>query len=279
MTVKSYKYILPNADGIVEGLDRKKYMTPQYIGMVKDYINSIELKGKCAFLYVGGVALSASEARNVLNKPDQREPKNESSLAIREITAYSMHKWIGQLKDRDKIKYANISSNTCASSMYSLYEAARLLDEGFDEVIIVAEEKTSYNTLRVFFEHGIDIKIGEGLAIIHLHKGKGIEITNTKWSYEFNSNPFGTTTTGYSEVFTECDIVKPHGTGTSNNEEAEQPLCKEMEQLRYKEQIGHTQGVSGLIEVCMVLDEGVKGKVLCMSAGLGGFYGSCIINK
>jgi len=275
MKVLSYKYILPNTEGVVETLDRQGYMTPQYISMMEEYILAIRLTGKCAFLYAGGAVVTASEARNAEDKMIYREHAKQSSMVIKELAAYSMHKWIGMLNDRDKIKYANINANTCASSMYSLYEAEQLLNNGYDEVIIVAEEKTAYNTLRIFDEHTIDLKVGEGCVVMHLGKGEGI--SDCKWSYEYNRNPFGVTSTGYAEVMSECDYVKPHGTGTHNNENAEK-VYGDTPQLRYKETYGHTQGVSGLLEVCLVLDEKVSGNVLCVSSGLGGFYGSCLVH-
>lgn len=277
MKVLSYKYLLPEEDLLVKNLDRDAYMSTTYIELVRDYIDSVKLKGKVAFLYVGGATLSSSESRISKDLGLFRESTRNSTICIKELSSYSMHKWIGSFKDRDTIKYANINANTCASSMYSLYEASKLLDEDFDEVIIVAEEKTSYNTLRIFHEHNIELKVGEGLAIIHLTKGD--DITDCKWSYEYNRNPFAVTKEGYNTIYTESDYINPHGTYTEANEEAEKELCRDTKQLRYKDRIGHTQGVSGLLELCLVLDEDIKGKVLCVASGLGGFYGSCIINK
>lgn len=282
MKVLSYKYIAPNEDGIVEALDRQGYMTPQYINLVEEYLGEIELTGKCAFLYAAGAAITASEARNAEDKGIYREKEKKSSTVIRELAAYGMHKWIGMVNGRSNIKYANVNANTCASSMHSLYEAEQLLSNGFDMVMIVAEEKTAYNTLRIFDEHTIDIKVGEGLAIMVLGKASSPadeDITDCKWSYEYNRNPFGVTYTGYKEVYTECEYVNPHGTGTDNNEMAENAVYGYTTQLRYKHKLGHTQGVSGLLEVCMVLDEDISGSVLCVSSGLGGFYASCILHK
>jgi hypothetical protein len=282
MKVLSYKYIAPNTEGVVEVLDRQGYMTPQYINLIIDYLDEIELVGKCAFLYAAGAAVTASEARNADDKGIYREKEKKSSVVIKELAAYGMHKWIGMINGRTNIRYANVNANTCASSMYSLYEASKLLADGFDMVMIVAEEKTSYNTLRIFDEHSIDIKVGEGLAVIVLGRASSQadeDITDCKWEYEYNRNPFGVTSTGYESVFTECDYVNPHGTGTDNNETAENAVYNNTNQLRYKENYGHTQGVSGLLEVCMVMDnEDIKGKVLCVSSGLGGFYGSCILH-
>lgn len=264
MKVLSYKYTTAGSE------DRTAYMTPYYIGVMQEYLDGIQVRGKVAVLYAGGVTLSASEARNA-------NGGNHTTTAIKEISAYSMHKWIGMLDGKENVCYASVNGNTCASSMYALYEAERLLLDGYDEVVVIAEEMTSYNTVRVFDEMHIDLKIGEGCAIIHLGKD-GTDITECKWSYEYNRNPFGVTPSGYNKVVTDCDYIKPHGTGTPTNEEAEK-VYGDKPQIRYKEDIGHTQGASGLIEVCKVLDENISGRVMCVSSGLGGFYGSCIIQK
>lgn len=281
MKVLSYKYLKPEEDGRIGGLNRSDYMSTQYIEMCRDYLDGVKLEGKCAFLYVGGATLPASESRVTTVKKSYREDPMQSGLVIRELSAFCMHKWIGALNGKEYIRYANINANTCASSMHSLYEAEQLLNNGYDQVLIVAEERTTYNTLRLFDEMGIDLNVSEGLAIMHLGKAESPadeDITDCKWDYEWNRNPFGTTKSGYMRVYTECDIVKPHGTGTENNEEAES-VFKDKPQLRYKETYGHSQGVSGLLEVCMVLDENVESDVLCVSSGLGGFYGSCIVHK
>lgn len=259
-------------------LVQEEYMTAQYIDMAIDYLESIELSGKCAFLYAGGALLTPGESRVSEDSGSLRRSLQRSTLAIKELAAFSMHKYIGMLADRDKVEYANINGNTCASSMHSLYEAEKLLESGFDEVVIVAEERTSYNTLRVFDESRIDLKVGEGIAIIHLKKG-GNDISKCQWKYEYGRNPFAVSTEGYRSIDGEADYVNPHGTCTPTNEDAEQPVVDGRKELRYKEEIGHTQGASGLIEVCKVLDEDIVGDVLCMTSGLGGFYGSCIVHK
>jgi len=260
-------------------LDVEGYMTPQYIDMLEEYLGTIKLEGKCAVLYAGGVLLNASEARNTKKSgPKLRRRALKSSLAIKEVAAYSMHKWIGRLEGKENVQYASINGNTCASSMHSLYEAQQLIEDGFDQVVIIAEEKTSYNTLRVFDESRIDLTVGEGVVVIHLDKN-GSDITDCKWSYEYNRNPFMVTESGYIKIDSPSDYVNPHGTGTEVNERAETSVFGGRPQLRYKEKIGHTQGVSGLIEVCMVLDEDIAGDVLCVSSGLGGLYGSCIVRK
>lgn len=273
MKINSYKYLV-NPE-----LDESGYMTQQYTKLLKEYITSIKLTGKTAVLYAGGVLLSASEARNCADMGIFRRTAQTSTLAIKELSAYSMHRWIGLIPNRELVAYANINGNTCASSLYSLYEAEQLLNNGFDDVVVIAEEKTSYNTLRVFYENRIELEIGEGVAIIHLTKN-GNDVHSCKWEYEYNTNPFGVTANGYSKIWQQCEYVKPHGTGTSNNEQAELEIIGKVPQIRYKEQIGHCQGASGLIEICMLLDNSeIRGRVLCIAAGMGGFYGSCLVEK
>lgn len=282
MKVIDYFYKVPDTASLRVTDDRETYCNAQYTELAADFVKGIRLNGKVAFLYAGGVTLPASECRHTKDNGKYRDNLVDSGLVIRELSAYMMHKWIGMFEGKKHIEYASINANTCASSMHSLYEASKLLDDGFDEVIIVGEEKTRYNTLRLFDEMGINIPISEGMFILHLGKASTPAeevITDCKWSYEYNKNPFGTTSSGYQKVFTDCDIVKPHGTGTENNEIAEQTVIGDLPQIRLKEQIGHSQGVSGLLELCMVLDIDIVGNVLCVSSGLGGFYGSCILHK
>lgn len=113
MKVLSYKYIKPNIHGIVEDLDRQEYMSPQYINLVEEYMRGITLEGKCAFLYAAGAVITASEARNAPDKGIYREKEKKSSVVIKELAAYGMHKWIGMLKDKELINYASINGNTC----------------------------------------------------------------------------------------------------------------------------------------------------------------------
>lgn len=259
--------------------ERGSYMNDQYIRMFKEELTSIKLDGKVAFLYVGGVTVSASEHRNYEGDFTCSQPLSDSGPAIKVLSSYMMHKYIGILvKAGNDVTYANINSNTCASSLFSVYEAQRLLDNNIvDHVVIVAEEKTSHSTVRIFHEHGIKLKVGEGFACMVLScEGDGPTITNAKWEYSYNRNPFLVDVKGYEKVYSETELVKGHKTGTKQNDESEAEVFGDT--FGYKDEIGHCQGASGLVEICMVLDEGLE-DVLCVASGLGGFYGSCIINE
>lgn len=283
MFIKSYEYIIPKEKHkdytSIEGINREDYISDQYINMV----GQIVLDRPTAILYAGGFSISQSESRDVSSVDNRFIGSigyNKSTMVLRESTAYCMHKWIGSMKNNTLVRYASINSNTCASSMYSIYEAERLLREShIDEVIIIAEERTSFNTLRIFKEHRIPLIVSDGLAIIRLTKedfNKG-SITDTKWSYQYNRNPFYTSQEGYSAVISEADFYKVHGTGTKSNDAAEENIPNK---IIYKDKIGHTQGVSGLLELCIAVDDpSLSGSVCCVASGLGGFYGSCILNK
>lgn len=283
MFIRDYFYLKPTIDCgdhiEIEGINREDYATPQFI----EKAPKIVLDRPTAVLVAGGVGIHQSESRDVNSVKDRyigSVPFNKSTRLVKEISAYSLHKWIGEMENNQFVEYANVNHNTCSSSMYSLYEAERLLSSGqVDEVIIIAEERTSFNTIRIFKEHGIPLIVSDGFAIVRLWKDGGLEITDTKWTYEWNRNPFGVTESGYLKVDGEADKVKPHGTGTNNNDSAEKVLFRGREVINYKKDIGHSQGASALLELCMLADSEVEGDILCVASGLGNFYGSCVLHK
>lgn len=261
--------------------NRTQPMTAQYTKMFKKELHGIKLEGRVAVLYAGGAGVHNAEGRNYSGSFTSTQPIMEAGPVIKDLQAYMMHRYISMLINNNNIVYANINSNTCASSLYSIYEAEQLIEKGVvDHAIIISEEKTSLNTMRIFHEHNIPLKIGEGFACAVLSKiGVGTIIRDTKWEYKYNRNPFLVDEEGYSKVYTECDVVKGHQTGTVQNDEAEKAVFGD-KVFGYKKDVGHTQGASGLIELCMLLDdESVKGNVLCTASGLGGFYGSCVVEK
>ena len=261
-------------------IDNTEYMTCQYIDMLYDELAEIKAEGKVALLYVGGVAMHNAETSEGFSKFRCSVEAAPIGPVIKRISAYMMHQYAGILVKNNNIVYANINGNTCAGSIYALYEAEMLLTSGkVDSVIIIAEEKTSKDTLRIFKEHNIDLEVGEGFALVVLSNRKdGMQITDTKWEYEYDRNPFKVTEAGYNKVYTACDIVKGHKTGTEQNDSAEIAAFGEV--IGYKDKIGHCQGASGLIELCMMIDDNnIKGKALGVASGLGNFYGSYILHK
>lgn len=285
MFIRKYSYIIPTnlCDDHYEisGISREDYAVDQYI----DKLDKIILDKKTAVLYAPGAGIGQSESRNptqVSNRYTGSIPLMDSGPLIKELTAYHLHKWIGSMENRELVVYASVNGNTCASSMFAVYEADRLLKEGtVDEVIVITDERTSFNTIRIFKEHNVPLIVGDGVAVVRFVKEPvGTEVTDTKWFYEWNRNPFGVTKSGYLNIDSICGIVNTHGTGTSNNEIAEEVLRLGRQVISYKDSIGHTQGASGLLEMCMVLDDdAVHDSILCVASGLGNFYGSCILHK
>lgn len=285
MYIRNYTYLKPTKFCYdhyeIEGITRDGYAVNQFIDMV----DKIVLDRTTAVLYAPGAGIGQSESRNptqVHSRYAGSVPLMNGGPLIKELTAYHLHKWIGSMENNERVVYASVNANTCASSMYAVYEAERLLREKVvDEVIVITDERTSFNTIRIFKEHNIPLIVGDGLAIVRfVREPVGIEVTDTKWSYEWNRNPFGVTRTGYLKIDSIADTVNTHGTGTENNETAELAIHVGRDTVAYKGQIGHTQGASGLLEMCMVLDDDtVHGDVLCVASGLGCFYGSCILHK
>ena len=259
--------------------DREEYMVNQYLDKFENRLSGLDLDGKVAVLYVGGISVQQGEDRNYDGNFTCSQPIRSSGVVIKNLQSYNMHKYIGVMPCRDRVVYANVNSNTCASSMYAVYEAQGLLDRGVvDHVVVIAEEKTSFNTIRIFKEHRIAVTPGEGFACVVLGREGLYEVKDAKWAYCYDRNPFLVKADGYAMVATEADVVKGHKTGTDQNDKAEAEVFGNT--IGYKDKVGHCQGASGLIETCMLLDdETVQGDVLCVASGLGGFYGSFVVSK
>lgn len=263
-----------------------KHTSKFYINKFKVQLENIQLNGKIAFLYAGGPSSHSSERnpstnkfRNMSLNTDVVEPQ----FAVQETLGFMAHQYLKVLSKKNNIDYVSINSNTCASSMFSLYEAYDLIhNKNYDNVIIITEERTRPDTIRLFYELNIDLKLGEGFALMVLSKNNtGVLIDNCKWEYSFNVNPFKTTEEGYKKIYSKADYIKIHGTNTSTNDKAEAWLYSLNKNIiSYKHEIGHTQGASALIEICKVLDDNtITGSICCMASGLGNMYGSIVLYK
>lgn len=266
----------------IEGLEGE-HTTNFYIRMFKERLDSINLKGRTAVLYAAGPVSHSAEL--TVSVPDFKDHSVHCGIvdaqpAIKGLAAYMFHRYLKILNKSNDISYINANCNTCASSMYSVLEANQLLQSEYDHVIVIAEEQTRPDTLRLFNEMRIPILLGEGFACVVFSAGlEGSSIiTDCKAGYQFDSNPFKTTEEGYKSVYTPSDYCKVHGTGTTVNDIAESFIEDDI--INYKKTIGHTQGASTLIELCMVLDDTeIQGTVLNLASGLGGYYGGFVVNK
>lgn len=262
-------------------LDRSKYMTQELGKYLKEFAEGVTGKN-VALLYAAGPIIHHSDSRNFeCNNSGVVVAKSQVGLNVMSVA--KMFKNV-------EFEFVSVNGNTCASSMYSLYEAQRLLEE-YDKVIVVAMEMTEASQILMFEQLGVDVVCGDGLGVLVLNSSSGIaRIDEVVWKWNNDRSPMSVSKEGYLKVLNELalndiDIIKPHGTGTNRNDEAENEAIDEIglghaTKKMYKREIGHTQGASTAIELGMLLDEmssGTKGLVL--ASGMGGFYGGCTVWK
>lgn len=281
MHIIDYKYIKATElrDGYVAipELDRYKSSVKQFINLAD---LDITLTKPTAFLYVDGFTVSQAESGINLTCPEQYLP------AIKTGSSYVMHEWLYTFGGKEHIRYAGLITSTCASSLQALHEANRLLVEGIaQEVIIIGGERTTDDTVRLFKELRIPILCSDGwfyMKLGHDNLQMDAYVQDIQWKYEYNRNPFTFEKETLDALAPDYDVdyVKLHGTGTASNIWAESGLAMLGEPILYKPLIGHSQGVSCLLETCLVLDdENISGKVLVTANGLGGFYGAFTLIK
>lgn len=278
MYLNNFKFLVGNPT--IDFLDREKFMNVQYIKYVEEFINSIELGDNVAFLYAAGPAIHHSDSRNIKNLSPS------SGIPIKSQIGYNV---FNIARIIPSVNYSSSNANTCASSIYSIHEAKRLLKEGYTDVIVYAEEMSEPTLELLFKQLSIDITCTDGMAIIHLSNNKSdVEIEDTSWKWNADSSPMSVSEEGYTKVLKELysdsvSFVKSHGTGTSRNDSSELGAINKFgtpDVISFKDKIGHTQGASGLIELCMLIESKMctckTGIVL--ASGLGGFYGGIRLN-
>lgn len=285
MFINSYR-IEYSTTNLIQSIDRDEYMTHQFLKLNKEYIESINTIGNTALLYVAGPSIHHSDGRNCMNTT------REGTSTVKSQIGYNVYN-VGRAFKKANITYASSNANTCASSMHSLYEAKHLLSSGFTDVIIFGSDLVEASQLLLFEQLGADVTCGDGMVIIHITKDKTInsiaEINDVAWIWNRDRSPMAVSAEGYSKVIdalavTECDVVKTHGTGTGRNNIEEAAALKGIvtgKHISYKSKIGHTQGISTALELCMLLeDEEIEWKTaLVLASGLGGFYGGCTIRR
>lgn len=277
MQIVDYKHITGNADfpGLIaiEELDRHKPSAPQFVKLAG---LSIKLTKPTAFLYIAGFSMNSSESGLNHTPIDNFQP------AIKTGVSHAVHEWIYTFEGKNNLVKVDIMSGTCAAGIQALYEANRLLaSREVDEVIIIGSERITQDTKRLFRELRINMLCGDGFVYMKLARGKK-HIVDVQWKYKFNLNPFMFEQETLDTLMPGYDVqyVKLHGTGTESNVAAEAGLAKLGIPIIYKREIGHTQGISALVETCILLkDSDIKGKILVTANGVGGFYGAFTLNK
>lgn len=275
MHIIDYHYINGQSvrDGIVHipELDRNKPSTPQFIELAS---LNIELSRPTAFICIDGTTVHQSES-GLGKGTDQYVP------AIKGTSPYVAHQWCSTFKNKEFLVSMEIVNGTCASAVQALWRANQIIDNcQAEEVIIIGQERITTDTVRLFKELGIGVTCGDGFVYMRL--GRGFDITQVQWKWAYNANPFMFDRKDLDTLIPSYRIgyVKLHATGTAQNEAAEAGLAQVATNLRYKGQIGHTQGISALLETCLILsDASIRGRILVTANGLGGYYGAFTLTK
>jgi len=278
MQIISYKHIVgterfPGQITIPE-LDRHKPATPQFIELAD---LDIELTCPTAFIFVAGSTIDQSESG--LGKGT-----GNFSPALKSTSAYVAHQWLTTFKGKEKfLTSMDVTTSTCASAIEAIAMANLMIVNPYDkteEVIIIGHERTTPDTVRLFKELGIKVTCGDGFVYMKLREGH--DISKPQWKWAYNDNPFVFTRETLNNLIPAYKVgyVKLHQTGTVSNTEAESDLADLATPIGYKSEIGHTQGISALLETCMVLDDPtLRGRILVVANGLGGYYGSFTLTK
>ena len=236
-------------------------------------------EGKKALIVVGGPMSTHSDVRNILHTA------KDSAIAVKMIGGYGAYN-IARMFSKFSFDFIDIDAMTCASGLSAIHKANRLFQEGFTDVVIYAVDIIEETQLLLFKQLGIDLLCGDGVGILQLSTEGKYTITDTSFCYNCDSSPMSVSCDGYSKVVNSLDtngvdLVKTHGSGTDRNTMEEMKSLDNIDckKIGYKQEIGHTQGASGIVEICMMLDIEEFTKALVLASGLGGFYGGCIVSK
>jgi hypothetical protein len=259
--------------------NRNSYMNEVFYKLYKKDIDSFKTTGKTALLYIAGACEHHSASRDCIQVLKGAMPVKSQLGYI----ASKLAKRIGN------ISYLSINANACASSLYALKEAKELLNQGFDDVLIYGEEWVEEVELMLFKQLNIDLVCSDGIFIIQLTKEcqePKAYIGDVSWVWSDDRSPFEVTKDGYKKAMEQfkiynIDMIKMHGSGTEQNTTAEDEAINELfgniDRIEYKSKIGHSQGVSAVVEICKLMDEYQNKSVLVNASGLGNFYGSCYV--
>lgn len=258
---------------MIPELNRNKPATPQFIEMAN---LNVELTRPTAFICIDGTTVHQSEAG--LSKGTE-----QYTVAIKLTSPYVAHQYASSFKNTEWLTSMEVVNGTCASALQAIYRADQILSDPMDhteEVIIIGHERICPDTVRLFKELRIDVTCGDGFVYMKL--ARGIDISKPIWKWAYNENPFMFTAETLNTLIPDYRIgyVKLHGTGTPSNDMAEFDLAALATPLKYKPMIGHTQGISALLETCLILDDpNIRGRILVTANGLGGYYGAFTLTK
>jgi hypothetical protein len=277
MQIIDYRYIqaterFPGVIQIPE-LNRHTPATPQFIELAE---LDLELTVPTAFIYIAGTVTDQSESG--LGKGT-----GKFCPALKSTTPYVAHQWCSEFQNKELLTSMEVVHGTCASAIQAVWRAHQILNDPYDpskNVVIIGQERITPDTIRLFKELGIRVTCGDGFVYMKL--GQGVEISKPQWKWAYAQNPFSFSRETLDTLIPQYKVgyVKLHGTGTPSNDAAEAGLTEFATPLTYKQDLGHTQGISALLETCVMLDDPtVRGRILVVANGLGGYYGSFTLTK
>lgn len=285
MKINSYFYKIADSKSnlgmIIDEINRDQVTYQSYSKITNSYCsNTVPLSnGKQALIVVGGPMSTHSDVRNVLNTA------KDSAIAVKMIGGYGAYN-IARMFKHFNFDLIEIDAMTCASGISAIHKAYSLFNSGYTDIIVYASDIIEETQLLLFKQLGVDLICGDGVGIIHLTSSGDYSIFDTSFCWNKDSSPMSVSKEGYCKVASSLkaegvDLVKMHGSGTSRNTEMEIEAIKDFDcrKIEYKSEIGHTQGASSIVEICMMLDREEFTKSLVLASGLGGFYGGCIITK
>lgn len=284
MKINSYYYKVGDTKtdlGIeISGISRDVVSYMAYSKYTNEYMQNVKPCGdKQALIVVGGPMSTHSDVRNVL------DTAKSSGIAVKMIGGYGAYN-IARMFKNFMFEFVDIDAMTCASGLSAIHKAKQLFSVGYTDVIVYAVDIIEETQLLLFKQIGVDLLCGDGIGILHLSVDGMYDIVDTTFCYNRDTSPMSVSSEGYKKVLDnlnteEVDLIKTHGSGTDRNtiEEIsaiEHIACRKVE---YKSEIGHTQGASSIVEICMMLDREEFNKALVLASGLGGFYGGCVIRR
>ena len=285
MKIVSYHYVagsvLTDLGMEIPNIDRDAVSYMAYKKYTNEYMSKIEPlgSGKKALVVVGGPMSTHSDVRNILHTA------KDSAIAVKMIGGYGAYN-IARMFTKFDFDFIDIDAMTCASGLSAIHKARKLFQEGYTDVVLYAVDIIEETQLLLFKQLGIDLLCGDGVGILHLSIEGEYIIADTIFCYNQDSSPMSVSCEGYNKVVNSLDtrgvdLIKTHGSGTDRNTLEEMKAIEDLDckKIGYKQEIGHTQGASGIIELCMMLDREKFTKSLVLASGLGGFYGGCIISK
>lgn len=257
---------------------RHGYMSDVMYKLYKEEIDAfaIEEGKRGAMLYIGGASEHHSHARVYPSS------QTKGTMPIKSQMGYMASKIASGM---GSVEYLSINANACASGLYAIHEAYDLIhNKGFDEVIVYGEEWAEPNEQLLYTQLKIPVIPSDGFVVLKFAKsGHGAFINAVSWIWHKERSAFDFSQAGYECAMralgeVKPDLIKIHGTGTEVNDRAELGAISAVygtsEHVRYKDHIGHSQGVSGALELAMAVDQHPFKTIVCNAAGLGNFYGA-----